>query len=322
MTYLYLPYTAAPSTSDKNFINYNKGGYAHCISITSKGYTLANCVAFVHGMWLKTITDAVGLDKAKEIESRMCRGNAEVYWNYYDEFERGQTPKLNAIMVWEGKGSRKGHVMTVTTIKDNGDVIATGSDYGGSKFYKKTYYKSKGYNFSGNFTFLGFVYCPYEFAYTVGSPVARNTEVNQVKITISNLRARSSASTSGTVMGYVNPGVYNVISIETAGGYTWYQIESGMWCAQVSGVTYLAGQPTPKYDVLAHNVTEAVADKIAAYAKNEMITRADIGNAEIPQAPIIGFTFFLVNRFIIFAKSTPPTVSKMNATKQQIIWTT
>ena len=148
MTYLYLPYTAAPKSTDKNFINYKKGGYAHCISITSKGFTLPNCVAFVHGMWLKTITDAVGLETAKAVESKMCRGNAEVYWNYNDGFSRGQTPKLNAIMVWEGKGSLKGHVMTVTTIKDNGDVIATGSDYGGSKFYKKTYYKSKGYNFS------------------------------------------------------------------------------------------------------------------------------------------------------------------------------
>ncbi len=40
------------------------------------------------------------------------------------------------------------------------------------------------------------------------------------------------------------------------------------------------------------------------------ITRADIGKAEMPAAPIIGFIFFFEKRLISFAKSTPPTVSK------------
>lgn len=267
MTYIYLPYTSVPASSDKNFINTGKGGYAHCISITSKGYTLANCVAFVHGMWLKTITDAVGLEKAKEVEAKLCRGNAEVYWNYNDGFQRGQTPKLNAIMVWEGKGSLKGHVMTVTTIKDNGDVVATGSDYGGSKFYTRTYTKSSGYKINSNYTFKGFIYCPYEFAYTVGTPVKRNTEVDQIKVTPKNLRARSAPGTSAVVMGYVNPGTYNVRATQKASGYTWYEIEEGTWCAGVSGVEFLEGHPLPRYDVLAHNVTEDQAKKIAEAAK-------------------------------------------------------
>lgn len=269
MTHIYIPYTSVPSTTDKNFINYTMGGYAHCIKINSKtGYTLANCVAFCHGMWLKTITDAVGLEKAKEIESKMCRGNAEVYWNYNDGFDRGQTPKLNAIMVWEGKGTLKGHVMTVTTIKDNGDVIATGSDYGGSKFYTKTYYKSKGYNFSSNYIFKGFIYCPVEFAYTVGTPVAKNSKVDQVNVTISNLRARYTPSTSGIVEGYVNPGYYNVLETTTADGYTWYKIEADMWCAQVSGVTFIAKEKIQYYDVFAHKCTSAQADKIVKAAKD------------------------------------------------------
>lgn len=267
MTYIYLPYTSAPASTDKNFINVSYGGYAHCIKRNSKGFTLPNCVAFCHGMWLKTLTDALGLETAKAIESKMCRNNAEVYWGYNDGFKRGQTPKLNAIMVWEGKGSLAGHVMTVTTIKDNGDVVATGSDYGGSKFYTKTYYKSKGYNFSSSYTFKGFIYCPVDFAYTVGTPVMRNTEVDQLKVTISNLRARSFPGTDGTVMGYVNPGVYNVRDYTEKNGYKWYEIEPDMWCAVVNGVEFLEGHPVPRYDVLIHNVVEDQVKKISAAAE-------------------------------------------------------
>ena len=47
-------------------------------------------------------------------------------------------------------------------------------------------------------------------------------------------------------------------------------------------------------------------------------TRPDMGNAEIPQAPIMGFSFCLRKRFASFAKSTPPTVSKINAAAPRI----
>lgn len=272
MTYIYLPYTAAPSSKDKNFINVKYGGYAHNYIVNkSTGYTLPNCVAFCHGMWLKTLTDARGLDYAREIESRMCRGDAEKYWDYNDGFERGQTPKLNAIMVWEGKGDRKGHVMTVTTIKANGDVIGTGSDYGGAKFYTRTYTKSSGYGINSNYIFKGFIYCPLEFAYTVGDPVERDTKKNQVKISITNLRVRSLPSLEGIVEGYANPGIYTLDPLKknrvTADGYTWYLIGPDMWCAGVNGVEFLPKQKEDRYDVLVHNVTAEQASKIENAAK-------------------------------------------------------
>ena len=42
-------------------------------------------------------------------------------------------------------------------------------------------------------------------------------------------------------------------------------------------------------------------------------TLADMGNAEIPAAPIIGLIFSLRNRFNILANSTPPMVSNTKA---------
>lgn len=248
MTYLFSPYTSTPSTSDKNFINTDYGGYSNCIVRNkSNGYTLPNCVAFVHGMWLSTITEAVGLEEAKKVEHDMCWGNAEAYWGYTEDgFKRGQTPKLNAIMVWEGKGSLAGHVMTVTTIKDNGDVIATGSDYSGAKFYTREYYKSQNYNFSSSYIFKGFIYCPYEFVYHIGTPVSRNTTRKQIEVIASTLRVRQDASTKKWAEGYCNKGIYNVLDEAENEGYKWYKIGENMWIANDKEETWCKILPSER----------------------------------------------------------------------------
>ena len=44
-------------------------------------------------------------------------------------------------------------------------------------------------------------------------------------------------------------------------------------------------------------------------------TREDMGKAEIPAAPTMGLIFSFKNRFISFAKRTPPTVSNTKANK-------
>ena len=271
MTYLFKPYTAVPTTSDKNFINVNKGGYAHCIKRTSAGYTLPNCVAMAHGMWLKTITDAKGLEEAKRVESLMCRNNAEIYWTYNDGFQRGQTPKLNAIMVWQGKGDLAGHVMVVTEIKDNGDVIATGSNYSGSKFYTKRYYKSNGYDFASNYKFSGFIYCPYEFVYKTGTPVNRNAAVDQVQVISDVLNVRPTAATSGYSEGYCTTGYYNVYDSFDDGTYKWYRIGQDMWVANNKAETWCKFLPKqqPKYQIIMTNLTAAQRTAMETWAKAE-----------------------------------------------------
>ena len=274
MTYLFKPYTAVPSTSDKNFINVNKGGYSHCIKRTAAGYTLPNCVAMAHGMWLKTITDAKGLTEAKNIESKMCRNNAEIYWTYDDGFARGQTPKLNAIMVWNGKGSLAGHVMVVTELKDNGDVIATGSNYSGSKFYTKRYYKANGYNFSSSYTFSGFIYCPYEFVYNCGSPVVRNSKVDQVQVIADALNVRPTASTKGYSEGYCNTGYYTVLDSFNDGTYMWYRIGTDMWIANNKAETWCKFLPRtePKYQVTISGINGKLKNQIEEICKTNSIS--------------------------------------------------
>lgn len=248
MTFLFNPYKSTPSTKDKNFINTRYGGYSNCIvRDKSNGYTLPNCVAFVHGMWLSTITEAKGLEEAKRIEHDMCWGNAEAYWDYTEDgFKRGQTPKLNAIMVWEGHGSLAGHVMIVTSILDNGDVIGTGSDYSGAKFYTRRYYKSQNFNFSPNYTFKGFIYCPFDFVYKVGNPDKRDVRYKQIEVLTDTLRVRQDASTKKWPEGYCNKGIYFILGEAENEGYKWYKIGSDMWIANDKNETWCKILPSER----------------------------------------------------------------------------
>lgn len=84
----------------------------------------------------------------------------------------------------------------------------------------------------------------------VGNPVARNKEIDQIQVALSNLRARKEPSLSGTVIGYVKEGYYNVKATQTGEGYKWYQIDD-FWCAGVSGVTFYKAEPIPMFNITA-----------------------------------------------------------------------
>lgn len=77
----------------------------------------------------------------------------------------------------------------------------------------------------------------------IGTPVSRNDKVDQVEISVDNLNARNGASKNCKKLGYINKGIYNYISKTENDGYTWYQIESGIyiasngeWCKELSKV--------------------------------------------------------------------------------------
>lgn len=88
----------------------------------------------------------------------------------------------------------------------------------------------------------------------VGTPVARNENVNQIEVLVINLRARNKGTTSGTVLGYANKGIYNYIATNEANGYVWYEIEDGKWIASQNGWTNIY----PKKEVVVEQpvVTE------------------------------------------------------------------
>lgn len=151
----FTPRSSAPSTSNKNFLHTSAGGYNKCILISGKS-CLPNCVGYAWGRWREILGAAPTLS----------RNNAENWWGYTaDGYKRGQTPKVGAVMCWRkgavGNGDDGyGHVAIVEQVKSNGDVIASESHYGGTRWRLTTYTKASNYRLGSAYNFQGFIYLP------------------------------------------------------------------------------------------------------------------------------------------------------------------
>ena len=154
---IYKPRLSAPSTTDKNWIKSTKGGYNYCIEI-SNGSCIPNCVGYAWGRWREILGSF----------HKLSRGNAENWWlNTGDGYERGQTPRLGAVMCWRkgvaGNGNDgAGHVAIVEKISADGKTVTTSeSSYGGARF--ENVVRSYPYALGGNYAFQGFIYLPIKF---------------------------------------------------------------------------------------------------------------------------------------------------------------
>lgn len=144
---------SAPDADNKYYLTTSGGGYNKCIRITGNS-VLPNCVGYAYGRFM----EAGGVTACS-----LSAGDAENWWDYPDGYQRGQDPRPGAVMCWR-KGQAhhaedgRGHVEVVEQVNDDGSVITTGSNYGGTRWYRHTRYKP--YAIGGQ-TFQGFIYNPY-----------------------------------------------------------------------------------------------------------------------------------------------------------------
>jgi hypothetical protein len=82
------------------------------------------------------------------------------------------------------------------------------------------------------------------------------------------LRARTEPNLKGTVLGYVNKGIYNVGESVRADGYIWYKIED-FWCAYDKAWAEYLPKTEPHYDLLMKKLNEAQAKSMEAWCKAE-----------------------------------------------------
>lgn len=144
---------SAPDADNKYYLTTSGGGYNKCIRITGSS-VLPNCVGYAYGRFM----EAGGVTACT-----LSTGDAENWWDCPDGYQRGQDPRPGAVMCWR-KGQAhhaedgRGHVEVVEQVNDDGSVITTGSNYGGTRWYRHTRYKP--YAIGGQ-TFQGFIYNPY-----------------------------------------------------------------------------------------------------------------------------------------------------------------
>lgn len=108
-----------------------------------------NCTAYAYGRFMEVL----GKDSCN-----LSTANAENWYGKNDGYARGQTPKLGAIICWEGKGSLAGHVAVVEEIRVDGTIITSNSAWQQTLFYTKEL--KPPYSMGSNYVFQGFIYNP------------------------------------------------------------------------------------------------------------------------------------------------------------------
>lgn len=154
--------TTQVNYGDLNFMTREWGGKNRCVPgnatpydpngpFRTDGFVLPNCTGYVHGRLLETLGS-----------SNLSIGNANTYFNYNDEYERGSIPKLGAVACWND--SWAGHVAIVERVNTDGSFYISESGWGpipssGNYVWFETI-PSNGYK--SGYTFQGFIYPPYD----------------------------------------------------------------------------------------------------------------------------------------------------------------
>ena len=151
----FTPRKKSPSATNKYYIKTTFGGYNRCIQIQLDGSVLPNCVGYAWGRFCEC--------QENVHDCNLSRGDAENwYGNTSDGYERGQDPKLGAVICWSDSAG-EGHVAIVEEILNNNEIVTSNSAYGGSRFYLKNLKRSNNYYMGSTYTFQGFIYNPTNF---------------------------------------------------------------------------------------------------------------------------------------------------------------
>jgi surface antigen len=234
---VYTQRLTAPSTTDKNWLHYTKGGYNYCILISGNS-CLPNCVGYAWGRWRELLGSF----------HKLSRSNAENWWgNTGDGYARGSSPKVGAVICWrKGKAGNgddgAGHVAIVEKVYADGTVKTSNSGYGGTRFWIQTI--KPPYNIGTNYHFQGFIYNP------------NNYDGKQPHTDPTNLKYKNGdvVRFTGTLFGNSyggNPGqtrnnLKATITSTNAYGTKPYNINNGLgWVAEADLVAWVEPTPTP-----------------------------------------------------------------------------
>ena len=145
-----------PRLTDANMVN-NPWWYSKQNPLYDAGYGLPNCTCYAYGRYAEI----------RGAFANLPVGNAGKWFEQATSFDRGQTPRLGAIMVWKDTESPNlfaGHVAVVEGFASDGGIICSNSAWQGTYFWTATVYASNQYRMSWmlkngrHYGFMGFIY--------------------------------------------------------------------------------------------------------------------------------------------------------------------
>lgn len=166
-------------------------------------------------------------------------GNAKT-WYSTTILPKGSILRSASVAVFDGT---YGHVAFVERRIDDTHAIISESNYSSDKTRRDWMYwrarvvelKVGKATLDGVGKLIGFIYLPVNDTRTL-----LDNKKDQVEVNCDCLNVRVSPSTSADKYDglYCPPGVYDVLNIQEADGYTWYKISSKSWIAGVDDVIY------------------------------------------------------------------------------------
>lgn len=201
----FVPFLTAPTTTDKDWIHFSKGGNNYCIEIQN-GSVLPDCTGFVWGLWRKRLG----------YKHKLCINQAEKwYLNTQDGYKRGKTPKLGACICWKtgdplNPNDGLGHVASVEKIFEDGSILVAESHWFSNPNKRIRYTTTKipaNYAYPGSsLQFQGFIYIPIDYdpkpKPVPPGPIKPIYKIGSLYKTKVILNVRKGPSTNADIKGY------------------------------------------------------------------------------------------------------------------------
>lgn len=146
----FVPRTTAPDNSNAYYYANNP--------FYQSGYGMPNCTCYAWGRFYELSGQYPSLSL----------GDAENWYGKDDGYQRGQTPKLGAVICWRrgtvgDDSDGAGHVAVVEKINADGSIETSNSAWNSTLFYMQTLTRESGYTWDSRYTFQGFIYNPVNF---------------------------------------------------------------------------------------------------------------------------------------------------------------
>lgn len=168
-----------PEKNNKYYIRKVSGGYNPCIKgkPTDKYCdVLSNCTGFATGRF----NEIGNYNECKYLGNT----DAEKFVNFCKKqgLKHGKTPRIGACVVWEGKGTKAGHVAIVEQIYNVDKILTSESGYNSKKiFWTQKRKKGNGnWGQNSNYIFKEFIYNP-ATEFNLERPLKKGCKGNDVK---------------------------------------------------------------------------------------------------------------------------------------------